>query len=98
MTTDFKSWIQATKSDEKNLELTKTFLRVLLLSTEDEYVEHYSEIQILLNYLESDETEVSRRVEMSVANLLKLLAGGNDPNNNYQLSNLRTMFENKTEN
>lgn len=95
MTTDFKSWIQATKSDKENLELTKTFLRVLLLSTEDEFVEHYSEIQLLLDYLESDELEVPRRVEMSVANILKLLAGGNDPDRTYELSNLRKMFENK---
>lgn len=95
MTTDFKSWIQATKNDKENLELTKTFLRVLLLSTEDEFVEHYSEIQLLLDYLESDELEVPRRVEMSVANILKLLAGGNDPDRTYELSNLRKMFENK---
>ncbi|MGL5633519.1 MAG: hypothetical protein ACRDDL_00340 [Sarcina sp.] len=95
MSNDFKAWIQATKSDKENLEQTKTFLKALLLMTDDIVVEHYSEIQLILNYLESDETEVSRRVEMSVANLLKVLAGGNDPENTFAVPNLREMFTNK---
>ena len=95
MSNNFKSWIQATKNDTKNLELTKTFLRVLLLSTDNEVVEHYSEITLLLNYLESDETEVSRHVEISTANILKLLAGGIDPENSFQLTNLRNSFKEK---
>lgn len=95
MDSNFKNWIQATKNDEKTLEQTKTFLRAILISTEDECVEHYSEVQIILNYLESDEMEVSRRVEMSVANLLKFLAGGNDPDKLFELSNLRKTFDEK---
>ncbi|MGL4739446.1 MAG: hypothetical protein ACRC41_01365 [Sarcina sp.] len=95
MSNDFKAWIQATKNDTENLEHTKTFLKALLLMTDDIIVEHYSEIQLILNYLESDETEVSRRVEMSVANLLKVLSGGNDSDNNFSVPNLREMFNNK---
>ena len=95
MSNDFKSWIQATKNDTKNLELTKTFLRVLLLSTEDEVVEHYSEITLLLNYLESDETEVSRHVEISTANILKLLSGNSDTKNSLELPNIRKSFKEK---
>ncbi|MGL4760340.1 MAG: hypothetical protein ACRC6T_07555 [Sarcina sp.] len=93
MSNEFKNWIESTKKDEESLKTTKTFLKLMLLSTDDAMVEHQSEAQLVLDYLDSDETEVPRRVEISVANILKLLAGGVDPNNSFELSNLRKAFE-----
>lgn len=95
MSNEFKKWIEATKKDEENLNTTKTFLKLVLLSTDETMVEHQSEAQLILDYLNSDETEVPRRVEMSVANILKMLSGGVDPENNFELSNLRKSFEKK---
>lgn len=95
MSNEFKNWISATKNDKEALRNTKTFLKLILLSPEDTMVEHQSEAQLILDYLESDEIEVPRRVEMSVANILKMLSGGSDPNNELELSNLRKAFEEK---
>ncbi|MGL4452958.1 MAG: hypothetical protein ACRCTZ_17505 [Sarcina sp.] len=95
MSNEFKNWISATKNDEESLRNTKVFLKLILLSTEDIMVEHQSEAQLILDYLESDEVEVPRRVEMSVANILKMLAGNSDPNNELELFNLRKAFEEK---
>ena len=96
MNNEFKNWISATKNDEESLRVLKTFLKLILLSTEDEMIEHQSEAQLILNYLESDEVEVPRRVEMSVVNILKLIAGNSDPNNEIELFNLRKAFEEKS--
>lgn len=96
MNNEFKNWISATKNDEEALRNTKTFLKLILLSTEDKMVEHQSEAQLILNYLESDEVEVPRRVEMSVVNILKMFAGDSDPNNELDLFNLRKAFEEKS--
>lgn len=96
MNNEFKNWISATKNDEESLKVLKTFLKLILLSTEDKMIEHQSEAQLILNYLESDEVEVPRRVEMSVVNILKLIAGDSDPNNEIELFNLRKAFEEKS--
>ena len=96
MNNEFKNWISATKNDEESLKVLKTFLKLILLSTEDKMIEHQSEAQLILNYLESDEVEVPRRVEMSVVNILKLIVGDSDPNNEIELFNLRKAFEEKS--
>ena len=96
MNNEFKNWISATKNDEESLKVLKTFLKLILLSTEDKMIEYQSEAQLILNYLESDEVEVPRRVEMSVVNILKLIAGDSDPNNEIELFNLRKAFEEKS--
>ena len=96
MNNEFKNWISATKNDEESLKVLKTFLKLILLSTEDKMIEYQSEAQLILNYLESDEVEVPRRVEMSVVNILKLIAGDSDPNNEIELFNLRKTFEEKS--
>lgn len=96
MNNEFKNWISATKKDEESLRSLKTFLKLILLSTEDKMIEHQSEAQLILNYLESDEIEVPRRVEMSVVNILKMIAGDSDPNNELELFNIRKAFEEKS--
>ncbi|WP_297518543.1 hypothetical protein [uncultured Clostridium sp.] len=98
MNNEFKNWIQATKKDEESIKTTKTFLKLVLLSTDNTMIEHQSEAQLILDYLDSDELEVPRRVEMSVANILKMLSGGVDANKNFEISNLRKSFNERNSN
>lgn len=95
MNNKFKDWIRATKKDPESLASAKQFLQILLLSDDENVLNICSEIIVILNYLESDDDTVTLAIESSVSSLIKLLASGSDPNNSFDISNMRDIFSNK---
>lgn len=95
MNNKFKDWIRATKKDPESLASAKQFLQLLLLSDDENILNICSEIIVILNYLNSDDDTVSLALESSVAALIKLLSGGSDQNNSFDISNMRSIFSNK---